>query len=359
MRIRTVLVVLPLLALAACGSTPVVASSADSTSQASASNQSGPTGEGSASAPAAVVADPTAPVNGPETPAATVANADIPAAEMPSVTGKFGELPTVTFPSTPAPPKLNIQTLSQGNGPAVATGDVLVVNYYGVVWGGTTPFDTSFAAGKTPFDFTIGKGSVVKGWDTGLLGVAEGSRVLLTLSPSDGYGTAGRAPTILGTDTLVFVVDVIAALSANKMGQADAAVQTPPAGLPTVEGALGAFPTVTVPAGTAEPAGIVTTILAKGTGAPLVAGDAFLQFASYGYDGKKAGTTWENGGPQKITLGGIPELQSLLGIPVGSRIMLQIPATPEIPASASAAAVPANPASIFVMDVVYQAPAAK
>jgi peptidylprolyl isomerase len=61
-----------------------------------------------------------------------------------------------------------------------------------------------------PFTFTLGEGQVIPGWDTGLVGQTVGSRVLLVIPPKDGYGTAGSsAAGIKGTDTLVFVVDII------------------------------------------------------------------------------------------------------------------------------------------------------
>ena len=52
---------------------------------------------------------------------------------------------------------------------------------------------------------------VIKAWDTELVGKTVGSRVLLVVPPADGYGAAGSPPKISGTDTLVFVVDILAA----------------------------------------------------------------------------------------------------------------------------------------------------
>ena len=59
----------------------------------------------------------------------------------------------------------------------------------------------------------IGEDQVIKGWETGLVGQTVGSRVLLVVPPADGYGTAGDSQAgIKGTDTLVFVVDILAAV---------------------------------------------------------------------------------------------------------------------------------------------------
>ncbi|UMG92516.1 FKBP-type peptidyl-prolyl cis-trans isomerase [Nocardioides sp. TF02-7] len=98
--------------------------------------------------------------------------------------------------------------LIEGTGPAVEKGDTIVVNYLGQVWGGDKPFDESFS--KQPFEVPIGAGAVVKGWDQGLVGVPVGSRVILRIPPVLGYGKQGSGD-IKGTDTMYFVVDVLAA----------------------------------------------------------------------------------------------------------------------------------------------------
>jgi peptidylprolyl isomerase len=59
---------------------------------------------------------------------------------------------------------------------------------------------------------STGEGQVIKGWDSGLVGQAVGSRVLLVVPPADGYNSSGQSQVgINGTDTLVFVVDILAA----------------------------------------------------------------------------------------------------------------------------------------------------
>ncbi|MEZ5092637.1 FKBP-type peptidyl-prolyl cis-trans isomerase [Nocardioides sp.] len=102
-------------------------------------------------------------------------------------------------------------TVIQGNGPVTKTGDHLYVNYLGQVYGGDKPFDDSYSRG-TPFDFDLGAGRVVAGWDQGLVGVKVGSRVILQVPPKLGYGESGSPDAgIKGTDTMYFVVDVLAA----------------------------------------------------------------------------------------------------------------------------------------------------
>ena len=61
------------------------------------------------------------------------------------------------------------------------------------------------------FETVIGQKQVISAWDTQLVGKKVGSRVLMVVPPKDGYGAAGSPPKIKGTDTLVFVVDILAA----------------------------------------------------------------------------------------------------------------------------------------------------
>jgi len=94
----------------------------------------------------------------------------------------------------------------------VKSGQNLAVQYTGVIWRTGKVFDSSWSRNQ-PFTTVIGKGQVIKGWDTGLVGQTVGSRVLLVVPPAQGYGTAGASQAgIKGTDTLVFVVDILAAV---------------------------------------------------------------------------------------------------------------------------------------------------
>ena len=128
--------------------------------------------------------------------------------ELPSASGSFGDKPTLTFPAGPAPAELEVSVLAPGDGPLVEAGETIVVNYLGQTWGGHV-FDNSYDRGST-IAFPIGVGAVIGGWDAGLVGQAIGSRVLLSIPPHEGYGPRGVPQAgIRGTDTLVFVVDVV------------------------------------------------------------------------------------------------------------------------------------------------------
>jgi peptidylprolyl isomerase len=122
-----------------------------------------------------------------------------------------GTAPPVQIPQTAPPTTLQAQTLIRGAGPVVKKGKLLVAQYEGVIWGTGKVFDSSWKRG-VPAGFQIGTGQVIKGWDNGLVGKRVGSRVLLVVPPADGYGASGSSQAgIKGTDTLVFVVDILGA----------------------------------------------------------------------------------------------------------------------------------------------------
>ncbi|MEV4415451.1 FKBP-type peptidyl-prolyl cis-trans isomerase [Catellatospora sp. NPDC049609] len=103
--------------------------------------------------------------------------------------------------------KLEVKTLIQGSGPAAKAGDTITVNYVGVQYQTGKEFDASWKRSQ-PFEFTLGAGNVIKGWDQGLAGVKVGSRVQLDIPAALAYGDnpAGGQP----AGPLRFIVDVLA-----------------------------------------------------------------------------------------------------------------------------------------------------
>ena len=134
---------------------------------------------------------------------------------LPTVSAKTGSAPAVKIPTSNPPSKLVVKTLIKGSGPPVAKGQEVVTQYVGLNWRTRTVFDSSWSRGA-PFGFEIGASpaQIIPGWDNGLVGVPVGSRVMLVIPPKDGYGSAGQSSVgIKGTDTLVFVVDVLDAVN--------------------------------------------------------------------------------------------------------------------------------------------------
>lgn len=135
-----------------------------------------------------------------------------PAKGMPTVKVEAGKPAQITIPKGVKPPTKTVsQPLIQGEGPKVKAGQTIRVTYTGALWKNGEVFDSSANSPQKYFETVIGQQQVIKGWDAKLVGANVGSRLLLVVPPADGYGAAGSPPKISGTDTLVFVVDILAA----------------------------------------------------------------------------------------------------------------------------------------------------
>jgi peptidylprolyl isomerase len=131
---------------------------------------------------------------------------------LPTVKVEEGKPATITIPKgAKAPTKTISQPLIQGTGPKVKAGQTVRVSYTGALWRNGEVFDSSANSPTKYFETVIGQQQVIKGWDSSIVGANVGSRLLLVVPPADGYGAAGSPPKIKGTDTLVFVVDILAA----------------------------------------------------------------------------------------------------------------------------------------------------
>ena len=116
--------------------------------------------------------------------------------------------PEIDFPDGPAPDDLEITDLTVGDGAEAAAGDRVRVHYVGVAWSTGKQFDASWDRGST-FDFRLGGGEVIAGWDQGVAGMRVGGRRRLTIPADLGYGSRGAGGVIKGGETLVFVVDLV------------------------------------------------------------------------------------------------------------------------------------------------------
>jgi peptidylprolyl isomerase len=116
--------------------------------------------------------------------------------------------PTVEIPDGPAPTELVIEDIEEGDGAEAKSGDQVSVNYVGVLFDGGKEFDASFDRGQ-PFEFQLGAGSVIPGWDQGVEGMKVGGRRQLVIPPDLGYGAQGSPPDIPPNATLVFVIDLL------------------------------------------------------------------------------------------------------------------------------------------------------
>lgn len=98
------------------------------------------------------------------------------------------------------------EDIKVGTGAEVKSNDTVSVHYVGTLQDGTE-FDNSKKRGQ-PFDFTVGGGQVIKGWDEGLLGMKVGGQRILVIPPEMAYGEKGIGP-IPGGATLVFSIELL------------------------------------------------------------------------------------------------------------------------------------------------------
>ena len=116
--------------------------------------------------------------------------------------------PEVVIPQTPAPATLVTEDIMVGDGVEAVSGKNVSVHYVGVAWSTGKQFDASWDRNE-PFDFGLGAGQVISGWDKGVAGMKVGGRRKLTIPPDMGYGSLGAGGVIKGGETLVFVVDLL------------------------------------------------------------------------------------------------------------------------------------------------------
>ncbi len=136
---------------------------------------------------------------------------------LPAVTSPVSGAPAITIPAVKPSGKLVVQTLIKGTGPKLATGQTVVAQVVGTNYRTKKVFYTTWpsvsAPGGTPFGFVLG-GRVIPGWNKGLVGIPAGSRVMMIVPPAEGYGKAGNVSAgITGTDSLVFVIDILDAVN--------------------------------------------------------------------------------------------------------------------------------------------------
>lgn len=118
-----------------------------------------------------------------------------------------GTKPEVTVPEGPAPKKLEIKDLREGDGAEAKAGDMVTVQYVGVGYDSGEEFDASWGRGE-PFEFELGGGQVIPGWDKGVVGMKVGGQRELTIPSDLAYGPAGYPPAIGPNETLIFVIDL-------------------------------------------------------------------------------------------------------------------------------------------------------
>jgi FKBP-type peptidyl-prolyl cis-trans isomerase len=294
----------------------------------------------------------------------SAANTDANAAVK--VTGAFGKQPSVSIPAQDASANLVVQTPIKGSGAALNSQDNALANVAVYKWSGTkhSLIESTFGSGAQMIPAKMGLPGLV----TALKGAHMGSRIVAVLPPKYGYGSAGESQLqVTGKDTLVWVIDLIQQFS---VGQSASGTQQSNGGgkLPTVTAKTGQGPVISIPKNS-PPAKLSVTTLIKGTGPKLTNGETVVAeyVGAIWRNGKVFSTTWPtsnqpDGIPFSFQLGGgVIEgwNDGLIGVPVGSRVMLVIPPSlaygPD--GGQSSAGIKKNDTLVFVVDVLAAEPA--
>jgi len=242
----------------------------------------------------------------------------------------------VSIPKQKASSNLVVTTPIKGSGAVLKTGNSALANVAIYKWTGTTntlvdsTFGTSAQSGPQIIPSQMG----LSGLATALQGAHMGSRVVAVLPPKYGYGTSGQSQLgISGTDTLVWVIDLLQQFSAGQAASGKP-VSNGGGALPTVTAKAGQAPVISVPK-KSPPAKLTVTTLIKGTGPKIATGqDVVVQYVGAIWrTGKVFSATWPSaqsaaGLPFSFKLGGQVLAgwnDGLVGVPVGSRVMLVIP----------------------------------
>jgi FKBP-type peptidyl-prolyl cis-trans isomerase len=271
--------------------------------------------------------------------------------------GSFGQTPNVKIPAKTAGGNLFIKTEVQGSGTALGTTDAFLGNYVVYIWSGATHKLALSTYTATP---QVLSGHLLPGLQTALDGKKMGSRVLAVLPPKYGYGSAGNSQVgVTGSDTLVFVVDMIRAY-AGTASASGAHVSDGGGTLPTISAAANSAPTVKVPK-SAPPGSLVVKTLIKGSGSPVAKGqEVVTQYVGLNWRTRSVfDSSWQRGAPFGFEIGASPAQiipgwdQGLVGIPVGSRVLLVIPPKDGYGSTGQAqAGIKGTDTLVFVVDVL-------
>ena len=123
-------------------------------------------------------------------------------------TAERQEKPDVEIPEGAPPKELVIEDIEEGDGPTAEQGDQVVVDYVGVGLRQRQGV-RCLLRHPEPFEFALGGGMVIPGWDEGVEGMKVGGRRELIIPPDLAYGEQGQPPAIKPNSTLVFVIDLL------------------------------------------------------------------------------------------------------------------------------------------------------
>jgi peptidylprolyl isomerase len=282
-----------------------------------------------------------------------------------TVSGAFGAAPTIKLLAAKPPTVTEVSVVTKGTGATLKVGDLAVVDDFGRTWRSAATFQDTFGDAEPPDTLPVGTGNIqLTGLDRALVGVPVGSRVLVLLPPDAGFGNvASNLPTgVEKTDTAVLVFDVKAAYAGNA-GPTGTAVASGGGTLPTVSGGLTSKPVISIPK-IAAPTALSTTTLIQGSGAVTASGDELVvqYIGDIWATGKEFDSSWSRNQPAGFSIG-VGEVipgwdKALVGVKVGSRLLLVVPPADGYGSTGqSAAGISGTDTLVFVVDVLGAYPA--
>lgn len=267
---------------------------------------------------------------------------------LPQITDDAKNLAKISFKGAKQPSGMVVKTLKSGDGAKVTEDSLVTVDYSGWQWGKTEAFDSSATHNSS---FTTQLSQVITGWRCGLAGHQVGERLLLSIPGKYAYGDSSQ--TGAPTGTLVFVVDIKDAVSSDELTAAtkDATVEGEAAlserGI-EVSGELGQAASISVKSGATEPTKPESIVVARGKGEALQEGwTVMVHLAMTTWDNSNQQSTWKDKAPQTLQLGQGTGLEGLVGLPVGSRVVVLIPGSTAEQSTTGQAI----PAAAYVMDI--------
>jgi FKBP-type peptidyl-prolyl cis-trans isomerase len=276
-----------------------------------------------------------------------------------TVNGSFGKAPTVTIPKQNPGGTLAVKTLVQGNGATLSKSDFFLSNFTLYAWSGKTNklIDTTYASSPQVLPATI-----MPGIESAVSGQKVGSRVLAVIPPKEGYGSSGNSQLgVSGTDTLVFVMDLLQKYPSGKVAASGTQVSSGGGGLPTVSAASSTGPVITIPKNTTPPKTLVAKTLIKGSGPAVTKGqDLVVQYTGMNWrTGQVFDSSWSRSLPFAFRIGATPSQvipgwdQGLIGQTVGSRVLLVIPPSDAYgKAGQPQAGIQGTDTLVFVVDII-------
>ena len=273
--------------------------------------------------------------------------------------GSFGVLPSVTIPKQNPGSTLAVKIVIQGNGATIKKSDLFLSNYTIYKWSGTT---NKLLGSTYPSAPRVLQATALPGIQNAVIGQKVGSRVLAVIPPRQGFGSSGNPQMgVTGSDTLVFVMDLLQKYSSGTLSASGATVSSGGGSLPSVSAAQGTAPKVTIPKGVAAPKTLVTKTLIKGSGPVVAKGqDVVVQYTGVNWrTGQVFGSSWQAGQPYSFRIGATPSQiipgwdKGLVGQTVGSRVLLIIPPADAYgSAGQSQAGIKGTDTLVFVVDII-------